>query len=1020
MLRHRWAQIIVSLLVTAAAYHLYAVLAVPLIEPQPDLHGSSQRSVDFPADQRLQQRLQALSAFFPGRSQLIKNAKMLEIDQTTLLFQDYWNLGEGRVLVRPCLLVFDSRTSASPKWPSNLPEILILEALDGAIFQFDRPLDLRTARIGRFIAGQLLGNVVVRGENPTQDHPDFRLTTRDITVTEHRVWTNHPLELSWGKHRARGAGMEIVFRGRTPFSRGGFEQEPLNVDRFLLRHVDRLHIDLETVRSSDKPQAKGAMDSPSPPSRDEALDISCQGPLLFVPAQKTLTLEDRVEISRTQNSQSVLQLRCQQLVVTFQEAGPSNSTSAPPAETPASPDPSSVKKPIPGSSRWSIHLVRAIGRPVRIVFPTWNGELQGEDLRYDAASGAMSLGGSNGVQGKRGKDQFSALAVQCQLTSAGDIEMLAAVGPGKAQFTPTNSSQEWILTWGRSLTFTTGSNERVAALQGGVQIEAGDLGTLKAQEIWCWADAGLRATDFASLRLRRFVAQSAVELTSSQFAAQSDRLEAWIKWDNALPTQTSRASHGIRPQAVEQSAGKDDSSALMTNTGQIALRANLLRMEFAAYPGQAAELTALSADGSVVADERPQQADLHPLQLRGDHLEVTHPTRPSTIFSLTGNPAYVAGRGLALTGYQIFLDRGRNLLSVAGVGRLDIEKSAEQMIPVSAEDRVAIQWNQGMDFAGRTISFHGGVQLTSGPRRLQADALGIELEEPVILSSLSSFKGHQVRLARAIGNVYVENLELDPSGNLVARDMLRVSEISVDFLSGRVSAPGPGRFGTVRQASSLTGIFSADGVTRPVTQGQPDQGGEDNSQGNPSPKTSPNQDTGSPQANPPNQRLVMLDISFHQRLEGNIQQRQVGCYGRVKARYGGVTTWSAQCLPDDPALLGPDGMVLNCQEFTAFQIFGPGEQRPHLELVALGNVTVEAQFHTARARRLSLDESKTLLVLEGDGDVPAELYRQEFLGGPIQKTTARRIYFWYSTKTVKVDDAKSLEISRSPTVPLGG
>ena len=1020
MLRHRWAQIIVSLLVTAAAYHLYAVLAVPLIEPQPDLQSTSQRSVDFPADQRLQQRLQALSAFFPGRTQLIKNAKMLEIDQTTLLFQDYWNLGEGRVLVRPCLLVFDSRTSPSQKWPSNLPEILILEALDGAIFQFDRPLDLRTARIGRFIAGQLLGNVVVRGENPTQDHPDFRLTTRDITVTEHRVWTNHPLELSWGKHRARGAGMEIVFRGRTPFSRGGSEQEPLNVDRFLLRHVDRLHFDLETLRTPDKSQTTTPPDSSPTLSRDEALDISCQGPLLFIPAQKTITLEDHVDVDRTRNGQSVLQLRCQQLVVTFQNPEGQNGTNVSPVATQASPDPANAKKSVPGSPKWQVHLVRAVGQPVRIVFPTWNGELQGEDLRYDATSGAMSLDGANGVQGKRGKDQFSARAVQCQLTPAGDIQMLVAVGPGKAQFTPANTSQEWVLTWGRSLTLTTESNERIAALQGGVQMEAGGLGILRAQEIWCWADAGPHTADFASLRLRRFVAQSGVEVTSSQFAAQTDRLEAWIKWDIPLPAEPSPSSRGLPFQPGEKVSGKDNNSALMTKTGQIVLRASLLRMEFAAYPGQAAELTALSADGSVVADERTQQPDLHPLQLRGDHLEVTHPTRPSTIFSLTGNPAYIAGRGLALTGYQIFLDRGRNLLSVAGVGRLDIDRSVAHMLPVSADDRVAIQWNQGMDFAGRTISFQGGVQLTSGPRRLQADALGIELAQPVILSSLSSFERHQVRLVRAIGNVFVENLELDPSGNLVARDILRVSEISVDFLSGRISAPGPGRFGTVRQASSFAGILHTGGTPQAVEQNQPNPGRENNAQPNSSPNTNPNLETNPPPVNTPDQRLVMLDISFHQQLEGNIQQRQIGCYGRVKARYGEVTTWSAERLPDDPALLGPEGIVLNCQELTAFQIVTPGEQRPHLELVALGNVTLEAQFHTARARRLSLDESKTLLVLEGDGDVPAELYRQEFRGGPIQKTTARRIYFWYSTKTVKVDDAKSLEISRSPTVPLGG
>lgn len=1020
-MNRRWVRVTLSLLITVAAYQMYAVVAVPLIEPQPDLEGVARQSLGQPAEQRLQERLEELSGFFPGRTHLVKNSKMLEIDQATLLFQDYWNLGDGRVLVRPCLLIFDSRKQAPQRWPTALPNVLILEALEGAIFQFDRPLELRTAKIGRFIAGQLLGSVILRGEETTGLRRDFRLTTRDITVTEHRIWTNHPVELSWGRHRARGSGLELVFKGRTPFSQSSLSDGPMNIERFLLRHVDRLHVDLGALRTNgDSAEGPGPEGAFSNASGDDALDVACQGPLIFIPGRKTLTLEDRVELTRLQKGNPTLRIRCQQLVVTFREiaaaaeaATAAVSASGRPSEPPRS------NRPAAGSARWDLHLVRALGQPVQISFPIWRGELEGEDLRYDATTGAMSLEGSRGVSGKRDKDAFQAQAAQCQVDRAGNLQAVVASGPGKILLAPDNQAEAWRISWGTALSIKAEGPERVVFLDGGATVESSPVGSLRAGQLWCWLETPQKASglDFAALRVRRFVAQSGVEITSPRFRAKTERLESWIKWETSTGGDgASSQTPGKRAPSPVFSPPQGRSTA---EGGQIVLQAGLLRAEFVVQDTGTPGISAVAADGNVIADEMVPEPDVQPIHLRGDHLEISQPTQPTTVFALTGNPAFVAGRGLALRGYQIFFDRGRNLLSVAGTGRLDIEGEMAGMSALPSPERLEVEWTQGMDFAGQTLSFQGDVRLTSGPRRIRAEALHIELVQGMDLSAPSKLGMHRVRSARAVGNVRAENLELSTDGRVLAKDVLKVAEVNVDLQTGLILAPGSGRFTTIRQAGTLKGALSGlrEGGAYAGTPESP-------AGGSASPQTAPLADdtTLREQKTPEPSRteeLVMLDISFHQALEGNFLQRRIGCRGRVKARYGNVSGWDVEQLPDDPARLGSEGMLLTCQEMTAFQMTTPGQTKAHLELVAQGNVTVEGQSHTARARRLSLDESKTLLVLEGDGDVPAELYRQEYRGGPVQKTTARRIYYWYGTKTVKVDDARSLEISRTPELPVG-
>lgn len=987
-MNRRWAQVAVSFLIVALAYQVYARLAVPMIEPEPDSPGVSDQ-LAAPSEQVLQERLDELAHLFPGRRESLKRCKIFEIDRSTLIFQDYFNLGDGRILVRPCLMVLRQPESQQAPSINQIPDPLVLEAMEGAIFQFDRAFDLRSAKVGRFLSGQLLGSIILRGQGPRQD---FRVTTRDVTLTEHRLWTNHPVEFLWGRHRARGSGLEIVFQGRSPFSAGAHAPSPFRIERFLLRHVDRLHIDISALHATATPPADSKSSNGPSEVQDSFLEIACQGPLLCHPLQRIVTFEDRVDVTRVQGSQTILRVTCDRLSLLL-------------GDKPSPTDQSSNNAPtIPTFQRSpspiTLKLIQAVGRPVVASSPIWKGEMTCEDLRFDVEQGLLSMEGSAGVTVKQATNQLQAPRVQCQLDSSGKIRTIAAAGPGEARGQiPEATPADAVVSWETGFFWKFEEPERLMALQGNVRVVAPAIGSLQCGQLWCWLEPTTEGPlPPSQLRPRRIVAQDRVQVESPQIQANTERLESWFVWpaSESPNSKADRAAEGFSlGSANNQKATDKDQSP-----SQLKVTARLLRFEFQ-ITGNRGELSALSADGTVKVQEKPTQPDAQPLEVYGEHLEIIGASTPQTVFALTGNPAFVAGRGLSLSGFQIFLDRGRNLVSTSGPGRVEINQGSQKadlLLPVSTE-RVEIQWSQGMDFDGQTVTFKGNVQLTSARGRIHAEILEAQISPSIVLSDLKTTQPIQLYAARAVGNVLIENVDVNTQGEVQSRDRLYVSEIAMNWETGAITAPGFGRFLTVRSASLVPRNPGHSLRSAP-------------SQGSELARGTTSADGGSPlQPSQP----VALEITYSQGLAGNVHQRTISCRGRVKAKYGTVDRWDVTQLPDDPAGLGPQGLMLHSDEIAVYQMVTPGMTEPHLELEARGNVTVEGTSHTARARRLAFDESKTLLTLEGDGDVPAELYRQEFTGGPVHKTAARRIYYWYNTKTIKVDDPKSLEVSQSPS-----
>lgn len=996
-MKQRVTRAVISFAAIAVCYSAYARLVVPLIEPPFDPAARNLGQLEPLSDVILDARLAELAPLFPRRTEMLKNAKLLESDQVKLLLQDYRNLGDGRVLIRPCVLVMYPDRETVAGGPRGSRQIIILEAPEGAVFQFDRPFQLGAGRIGRFVSGQLQGAVVLRsaGGDGT-DATAIRVTTRDVTITERRIWTTQPVEFSWGRNRGRGSGMELVFAGGSSLSQvtdAGWHS--LGLERFVLRHVDRLH--LETVASGEA--SSGEAERKGGDAR-RIVEVACRGPLSFFPQQGTLTLQETVEAAFSRGEGPSNRLRCDLLTVFLAKTPPAPAAAA---ESDAARPPANPAAAVQAVD-WQIEGAVATGRPTSVTLGLWNAEIRCDTLRYDAVRQLLEAEAGNGVEFTRPGGRLRAPVVRGQWEDGPEGPMLTrAVAEGGGDFRvelPGKAGDFVEGSWRSRLSVQREGEELVTWMSGNVHVDS-SWGSLAASDLWLWLGRLAATTPTAAtpafmphLAPRRMLARDGVTMQSPRLDADVFELQAWfVPSPSHPPADGSPESSGPgSPPAAYLRA----SPAGAPGQSHYKTAGRILRAEIALAPATAA-LNAVSMDGDVrIEEDVTPSPQLLPIRLRGEHVELTDVSGPFLTMSMTGGPAAMEGRGFGLSGNQIFFDRSRNLLSVAGPGGMRLPRTDG---PTSgAAGFLDLAWDEGMSFDGRIVSVRGNVRGNSPPQRIAARSLEARLRETVFLGSFDAMPKPQLASLSADGEVRLENERPDEQGRRAALDILDLPRVELDMTSGAIESPGPGLLRTLRSPAALPGSMP------PIPGGTT---GQARGSVGPTDAAAPS-DSALPR-DPA--EVTALFVRFHQALRGNLLRREITCLGRVTVTYGSAPSWEVTELPSDPARLGPSGMILECRELTARQIPDPAAGRPQLELEALGNVTAEGAAYTARADRAALNESKALLILEGGGQTPAELFRQEYAGGPLQRTAARRIFYWYGTRTVKIDGAQSLELS---------
>ncbi len=1028
-----------SFAIVLVTYWVYALVAVPLIEPSADRHRSeipSEEELGSLADRSRARWRRELEGLFPPDAWELDDPTIVEIDEAKLLVKDYARpKGEQTVEIDKCTVIF------TPHRPGVTPEerrrgSIILEAPEGAVLEFDGPFDPSKGKVGRLDSGQLKGPITIRsdGKSPGRED-DLKVLTRDLDLNEERICTKEAVDFQLGRNHGRGRELWIKFfsdpddegtKRRGPKVDGIESVEIVHLEEFELRLGDQ-----EFVPGVDKTMTGLRAPGDAQAATDLPINVKCRGPFRFDPVGQVATFQDQVDVRRIHPSGPVDQLTCEKLSVFF--ARPREARSSPTKQPSGKTKPEAESKTDPaGPFDLQPRRITATGFPVVVSAPSQGIEARGEELQYDFQSNWVMLDGTQEVFLKQGANEVHAQKLQYQIGEADRLGQAMAEGPGWLRVVNREKpDQQFSGRWSKLLHLRPHEGQPVISLYGDARLEFGDLGQLTATEIHLYvlelpAD---ESSDRVRIRPDRLVALGQVVVNSPHVTGTVNQLGVWFEpmppagadghahqdgasGDRGQPTDSARRrdrAPGTRPiDAVSTRGGPESVPAegpvgASESNHHFHVAGGLLQAKVfiptdapSWVPSRDAEpeLAELIIEENVELKEtRTAQPGELPVVVRGELVHVLHASRPDRKVTVRGNPPRFDGRGLTLCGLNrdssILLDSGTNELRIDEPGwtELPLDRDLKGR-PLQQPGRLRVRWQKGMVFDGRTVRFEGGVvagaRHQGGETVLHTEILDVYLLRLVDFGTVNE-RPDRMEIERMVcyGSVFMENRSFDEQGQS-SLDRFQMANLDIDLQSGASTADGPGWMTTVCRGSPellATGRDQGSGDDPPAT----DDG-----------DSSP---------------LRYLRVRFQGPLEGNVRNRQMAFRDEVRAAYAPVDSWEPSLDPDDLESLGPRGVLLDCDELTVTHMPQPTGEGRAMELVATGNVVVEGRTFTARAPRMTYDDAKQLLILDEDGWTPAELSHQKHVGARRSEVKAGRILYWRSTGDVHLERGRSLKSS---------
>ena len=1032
-----------ALAVALAAYGAYALFAAPWLEPRAMGRGTASSF----ARQTVSVDEGYRSLFAPGSWEL-DNPKIVETAQCTLLLKDYQPLPDGRMEINPCTLIFYTAGSpAAAGGPAPARRPIVLRALQGAVLQFDRPIDLGRATMGRLTEGTLRGSIRIFSPESRPGAGDaLELTTRNVKIDREKVYTSSTVDFRYGKSFGSGRDLTITF---VPEDKEREKRSPSlgGLSVLQLARVERLH--LEGEASGILPEGAGsgppggtAGQAATPPD-ERPLEVRCEGPLVIDFEQNLAALDEKVEISRVYPQGPPDRLTCDRLLFHFSQRRPAGSQAAGhKASAPA--------KGNAEASRWSarelaeqVERVVAIGTPVVLDAPQAGIFAKAERAEYHATTRRIALeGGPTAPQVtlRRLESEFESREIEYELAEPGRLGRLWAAGPGRLKFVPATGqgSQTVEATWQQDLTIAPHEKNKIVALKGRPSVRIGGESSFSASEIqqagraipgeiYLWVlevpreDAPAEARDQAPrlvIQPDRMLATGRVEIDSPQLAAHTQELQAWFLHQRAPQEPAPRPGAIFEPPpqpAARQPAAESPKLQKLDVSGKL-VQLQVLRR------GTESQVENLAISGGVIVKELVTAGPSAegPLELVGDLVTLRQGTSPSAKLEIHGWPgkagqaprhAKVSARGLSLSGQTIHLLPVDNRLWISGPGEAVLpipqdqgqERSLvpppdlrRQTVPPSAtgRDRAAqhsarpltVTWRDAFEFDGQRGVFSGSVKALGEAEFAEGQELTITLNQRIDFQSprqAGSIALARLHLAGGMGEVIMQRVTRDERGQTSAVDNARVRNLAIDQTTGKFTAAGPGEVWTVRRDMQA---IPGGGLA-------------------PSPQSAAG-------------RLAFVGVKFQGQIVGDLNRREVEFQRQVETTYSQVQNWNGRVEATRVEDLGESGVYVQSDALQLTEMVLSPTQR-WVEIDASGNARAEGLKFVARAARIGYTSDKDQLVIEGDGRVPAEFWSRSAPGGVTSYVEARQFIYQRATSSLRVVDAKTGTFDTS-NLPKGG
>lgn len=1003
---HRLGRTVRVFLVVLAAAGLYRLAIVPWVEPR---YRESTGTAELTPEQaaairaRADRRLDSIRQLFPPGSWENDEPIVLESRGMRLLFKQYHSLPDGRVNLMPCTLVVLPDGQRVVKGEGG--RTLVMRAPQGAVLEFDEPLDLRAGRLARLVGGSLRGQVTIRGTPTTAaSEDDLEVVTRDLELDEFEIRTHEKVEFRYGRSTGRGRGLVATLLPQP----GGSGNGPNIGGVDTVRLEQEVELRLEGVAAGLVP--KPSSDTPPIEKNNSPVLVTCEGSLTANLSAQVITLEDTVEVRRRLVDQAGDRLSCNVLALVL---GSKN-------------DKDNAEE---SRSGLQVREIQASGSPVVVQSGNAGLEVRTGRLGYEVQTRRILLDGDDPVSVVAAGLEMEAKSIDYTPGPEQAPGSLMAVGPGWlraiGQKPPAVETR-----WQKWLRVRPDGNGHVASLSGQAEVAVDLQGRLTGAEMHLWfhQKAGKilpprtgNLPNPTAIQPLRMLVRGVVEVDVPEVAARTDRIELWFRQAaDRSPTAPSRATSpgAVQPPPHSKTTKLTENQGVVsvprrpvpvvrppvTARRKILATGDLIRGLVVMSPDRN-ELEEMSLEGQVqlieqiaAGAESGTGIDIH-----GDQLQLTRPTRFDARAIVSGRPATVHAEQLDLEGPLIEFDRGRNRVAVDGGGTLTVPVAGGAGLdslgllgavesPTSPQSKngepLAITWQGRMDFDGQTARFVDRVETGSGHTRLQAGTLDCIFTQRIDFDRQGrSGQSPPTDIGRVVcGNGVQIASKTETDGQVSSTEHLFVRDLAFDRLTGDVQGTGPGRLTSTRRGGGGLPLDTPKLPGNPVTQA-----------------VKPSKPVG----------ITFLGVDFQRGFTGNMNHRQMEFQQRVETIWGPVSQWD-QTLD----LHAPEGLPEKVVAVTS-DLLSVGQSPPvpgrsvrSVELSAGGNVLVEGTAFTARSNRLSYSEMKDLLVFEGDGRTDAQLFRQDRVGGPTSTASAGKILYWRQHNRVEVQDARYLDFDQ--------
>ena len=571
----------------------------------------------------------------------------------------------------------------------------------------------------------------------------------------------------------------------------------------------------------------------------------------------------------------------------------------------------------------------------------------------------------------------------------GSAGVFSATGPGQysivqSRTDPSTKERDATVSWQRLMRWQPTTDGGQLELEGRAHCRAKEFGSIEADRLGLHliqphSQSGHQAS-IEQLKPRRLWGRGDVVVNTAQLLARTrelnvDFLEA-PPVDAAPAVEEEVSGPVLQPPQPNTPETRD---GLQGGTSQFQVSGGSMQVDLA-ISNQRTELQRVKIAEGVrcleVHGDGPSARS--GVELRGDQLELLEFGQTTGTAVITGSPALIRARQMDIAGPAVHLDRKANRIWVQGAGTATLPlpeamaKQATNQIPSAY-----LQWQNKMEFDGQTIRCGDSVELRAPTQQIRCAQLSGVLKSSIDLSA-SSFPKVAVDRIEATGGVSLRNRTLGPQG-LESIDTATMQQVTVWHDSGQFQGVGPGSLETVRYGkNALLPQTPAGGVQQAA-------------------------------ASMPNLQLIYLRVDFQRALEGNINERQVDFLDGIRAIYGPVATWNDRLTSENHQMLPKGGLLMRCDRLSVFQIVKRFNDGLPIEIVALGNVRIDGREFAAQAHRMSYDQDKDQIVLDGDGRSDARLWRHgNDANNNSAATQASKIQFWPGSNRVKVDGFRGL------------